>query len=74
MTRERFGSVLLRRADRIGHRRVAAITDRLAEQIIATIPGLLAEAEPGQVRLTAIGLRRRWLTETGLRWLGRLLR
>lgn len=74
MIRPGFGSVLLRQAGQIGQRRVIAITDRLAERIAATLPGLSAEAEPGQVRLTGRGLRRRWLTEPALRWLGRALR
>lgn len=74
MTRQEFGSVLLRHAGRIGQRRVALIAERLAERIAATLPGVSAEVEPGLVRLTARGLRRRWRTDAGLRWLGRVLR
>lgn len=74
MTGTRFGGVLLRQAGRIGQRRVATIADRLAERIAALHSGLTAEAEPGRVRLMGRGLRRRWLTDARLRWLGRLLR
>lgn len=74
MTRQRFGTVLSRRAGRIGERRVVRIADRLGERIGAALPGVSVNVDRGRVRLTGRGLGRRWITDAALRWLGRLLR
>lgn len=52
--------------------RAAALAARLARTI--AVPGVTAEAADGEVRLRGRGLRRRWLEDARLRWIGELLR
>ncbi|MFN3819183.1 hypothetical protein [Blastomonas sp.] len=69
-----FGRVLLRRAERIGERRAETIAQRLCDEIGVILPDIKILRERGRVRLTGRALRRRWITDAALRWLGRLLR
>lgn len=50
----------------------ARASARLAARI--DVPGMRAEAGRAGVTLSGRGLRRRWLADARLRWLGRLLR
>lgn len=70
----RFGEVLLRRAAQIGGRRADSVARRLCNEIGVIWPDIRITRERGRVRLTGRGLRRRWLFDAALRWLGRLLR
>lgn len=74
VTGRRFGSVLLRRARRIGDRRAVQAARRLGDAISAELGGVTVQVERTGVRLTGRGLFRRWITDARLRWLGRLLR
>lgn len=69
-----FGSVLLRRAAQLGERRADRAAQRLAERIGTAFPGVSVDVTRGRVRLKGRRLRRRWITDAALRWLGRLLR
>lgn len=70
----RFGTVLLRRATRIGERRVELIAERLCDQVKIQWPDFGIVRQRGNVRLSGRGLLRRRLLDAGLRWLGRLLK
>ncbi len=70
----RFGSVLLRQAERIGARRAERVATRLGDEIGVILPDIRIIVDRGRVHLWGRGLRRRWLTDAALRWLGRLLR
>lgn len=70
----RFGAVLLRRATRIGERRVEALVDRACTEIHTILPDIVIARERGRIRLSGRGLRRRWWLNAASRWLGRLLR
>lgn len=70
----RFGSVLLRQAERVGTRRAERAAQRLCDEIGAMLPDIRIVRERERVRLSGRGLFRRWITDAALRWLGRLLR
>lgn len=70
----RFGTVLLRRATRIGERRVEQLAGRLCDQIKVQWPDFGVVRERGRIRFFGRRLRYRWLTDSALRWLGRLLK
>lgn len=70
----RFGSVLRRRATRIGERRVETLAEKACIEIGIILPDIVIVRDSGRIRLTGRGLRRRWWLNAALRWLGRLLR
>lgn len=70
----RFGSVLLRRAIRIGERRAERLAERACFEIGEQLPDIVIVRDSGRIRLSGRGLRRRWWLNAALRWLGRLLR
>lgn len=74
MNAQGFGRVLLRQATRIGVRRAETVAQRLCDGIGVILPDIRIWREGTRVRLGARGLRRRWITDAALRWLGRLLR
>lgn len=74
MSAQSFGSVLLRRAARIGERRADLVAQRYCDGIKMILPDIRVWCEGRRIRLTGRGLRRRWITDAALRWLGRLLR
>lgn len=69
-----FGAVLLRRAGRIGERRVETLAERACFEVSVILPDILILRDHGRIRLSGRGLRRRWFLNSALRWLGRLLR
>ncbi len=70
----RFGTVLLRRAGKMGEQRADRIAQRLCDEIGVLLPDIVIMRERGRIRLSGRGLLRRWITDSALRWLGRLLR
>lgn len=69
-----FGTVLIRRAARIGERRVETLAERACVEIGTILPDIVIARDRGRIRLSGRGLRRRWIVHPALRWLGRLLR
>lgn len=70
----RFGTVLMRRAARIGERRAETLAELACTEIGEQLPDILIERDSGRISLSGRGLRRRWWLNAALRWLGRLLR
>lgn len=66
--------MLLRRAAQIAERHADSAAQRLCDEIGILLPDIRIMRERGRLRLMGRSLRRRWVTDAALRWLGRLLR
>lgn len=65
---------LEKRGERLARARQQIAVERLVALLIQEFPGVRFEADQSHIRMSGVGVVKRWLTDTSLRFVGGMMK